>query len=265
MNMNFTPANEQPLDTLLDGPGFADIFRTIGIVGDSLASGEMEYTNREGIRGYLDMPEHSWGQYMARQLGSTVHLFSKGGMTAEEFCSGFGEACGAYGPKAKPCQCYIIALGVNDGNRSLADRRTPLPMGDVSDVCCPSGFFNNKTVIGYYGRILQKLKAVQPDAKFFLVTIPRHSSEEPVGDAFSRQLYLLAEKFENTYVLDLRQYAPVYDEAFRRKFFLENHMNAAGYSLTAKMMISYIDFIIRHHFEDFSQAALIGTPYKSTQ
>ncbi len=36
-------------------------------------------------------------------------------------------------------------------------------------------------------------------------------------------------------------------------------MNAAGYLLTAKLVIGYIDYLIRHNMEDFSQVGFIGT------
>ena len=70
----------------------------------------------------------------------------------------------------------------------------------------------------------------------------------------------LADYFDNTYVIDLEKYAPVYDEEFMRNFFLEGHMNPAGYLLTGKMISSYIDWIIRNNPEDFYRVGLI--PYK---
>ena len=63
------------------------------------------------------------------------------------------------------------------------------------------------------------------------------------------------------YVLDFRRYAPEYDEEFKRRFYLGGHMNPAGYLLTAKMVASYIDYIIRRNPEDFSQTGFIGTPF----
>ena len=36
-------------------------------------------------------------------------------------------------------------------------------------------------------------------------------------------------------------------------------MNPAGYLLTARMVAAYIDFIVRHHMEDFVQTGFIGT------
>lgn len=63
------------------------------------------------------------------------------------------------------------------------------------------------------------------------------------------------------HVIDLRKYAVKYNTDFRNMFFLEGHMNAAGYLLTSKIIISYMDYIIRHNLEDFKKVALIGTQY----
>ena len=83
-------------------------------------------------------------------------------------------------------------------------------------------------------------------------------------DAHRELLYALAEHFDNAYVLDLRAYAPVYDEQFRRHFYLGGHLNPAGYALTAEMVMSYIDYLVRHHPRDFAQVGFIGTPHKNT-
>ena len=71
----------------------------------------------------------------------------------------------------------------------------------------------------------------------------------------------LAEKFEFTYVLDFLKYAPIYDDEFRKNYYLGGHLNAAGYKLTADFVMSYIDYIIRKNPEDFSQVGFIGTEY----
>jgi hypothetical protein len=53
----------------------------------------------------------------------------------------------------------------------------------------------------------------------------------------------------------------VYDEEFKKKFFLFGHMTPTGYLLTAKMICSYIDYIIRHNMEDFKTVGLMGFDY----
>lgn len=158
---NFFDPNEKPLDNLVTNGGFCGIFRTIGCVGDSLSSGEFESLSDEGIVGWHDFYEYSWGQYIARDTGSKVYNFSKGGMTARAFMEGFGEKCGAWDT---PCQAYILALGVND-----LGIWTDIKLGDVSDIGQPG----NATFAGAYTNIIINLKRKQPKAKFFLMTMPK--------------------------------------------------------------------------------------------
>jgi hypothetical protein len=39
-------------------------------------------------------------------------------------------------------------------------------------------------------------------------------------------------------------------------------MNPMGYILTAKMTVSYIDYIVRHNTKDFRGAGFIATDYR---
>ena len=82
-----------------------------------------------------------------------------------------------------------------------------------------------------------------------------------------RALYdaAMAARFDKTYVIDLRKNAPVYDAAFKEAFFLNGHLNPCGYIITAKMVMSYMDYIIRHNMDDFREAGLIGTPFKNVR
>ncbi len=252
---------EKPLDVLKDDGGFCSIFRTIGCVGDSLSSGEFESLTKDGVRSYHDMYEYSWGQYMARAIGSKVYNFSRGGMSAKWYCENFAEENGFW-DFDKRCQAYIFALGVNDISKILAG---DIELGSIEDVDkCYLG--NNKnTFAGYYAKIIQRLKTNQPQAKFFLMTIPRsdNTTEErdKLEDKHRELLYKMAELFENTYVLDFRQYAPLYDAEFRKNFFMSGHMTPTGYVLTAKMVMSYIDYIIRNNPADFAEVGFIGTPW----
>ena len=84
----FSP-DEKPLDKIVSDGGFCGIFRTIACVGDSLSSGEFEVSLPTGAKAYLDMFDYSWGQYIARAAGCKVYNFSRGGMTAKEYCDGY--------------------------------------------------------------------------------------------------------------------------------------------------------------------------------
>lgn len=250
---------EKPLDRILPDGGFCGIFRTIGCIGDSLSSGEFESKDANGNTGYHDMYEYSWGQYIARAAGSKAYNFSRGGMTASEYWNSFAENSGFW-DEDKLCQAYIIALGVND---ILNAGQT---VGSVSDINTADYSKNAFTFAGYYARIIQRLKTMQPKARFFLMTMPRDSGDEihtAKIKAHQKLLYDIAGLFEFTYVLDFTEHAPVYDSDFRNNFFLGGHLNAAGYLLTARMTASYIDFIIRNNPHDFAQVGFIGTAFSN--
>ena len=86
--------NEKPLDRLVEGYSNTSIFRKIAFVGDSLSSGEFERVKEDGKKDFHDMYEYSWGQHIARRNGLTAYSFSKGGMTAKEYCESFAEEKG---------------------------------------------------------------------------------------------------------------------------------------------------------------------------
>lgn len=244
--------NEKPLDRIVTDGGFCGIFRTIGCIGDSLSSGEFESKDEDGKHGYHDFYEYSWGQYIARSAGCKVYNFSCGGMTAKNYMENYADANGFW-EKDKACQAYIIALGVND---IIHDK---IALGDVDDICLEDYKKNAQTFAGYYGQIIQKVKLLQPRAKIFLVSIPRFGNEKDEKRKAHRDLLEKMTKiFTDCYLIDLFTYAPEYNEAFREKFFL-GHMTPMGYVLSARMIESYIDFIIRKNPKEFNQVGFIGT------
>ena len=250
---------ERPLDSYPADGGFVGLLRTIACVGDSLSSGEFEVMHpTEERRMYLDRFDYSWGQYIARMAGCTVYNFSRGGMTAKEYNETFGNAMGYFRPELA-ADAYVIALGVND----LMNRK--MPLGEMKDICPDDWRRNADTFTGHYAAIIQRYRRIRPEAKFFLMNFPRaqggNKEHLAAAEAHARRLDELASYFPDTYVIDLRTYGPEYDEEFRKRFYLGGHMAPAGYLLTAKMVVSYIDYIIRHHFEDFREVGLNGIEY----
>jgi len=250
----YAKEGEKPLDNIVQDGGFCKIFRTIACIGDSLSSGEFESQKVDGSSDYHDMYEYSWGQYMAREAGIKVYNFSRGGMTALEYHQ-FAEENGFW-DEDKLCQAYILALGVND----ILNQEQPV--GTMEDVINDDGTGEPWNFAVQYARIIKRYQKMQPKAKFFLMTMPRTTEgtdSYKVGPAML--LREMAEYFPNTYVIDLFEYAPVYDEEFKKYFYLAGHLNPAGYALTAKMVMSYIDFYVRQDPEAFAQVGFIGTPY----
>ena len=258
--------NEKPLDKLDPTGGFTAIFRTIGCIGDSLSSGEFEGTDPEtGGKTYHDTFEYSWGQFLARMTGSRVWNFSRGGMTAREYWNGFAEKNGFWG-NDKLCDAYIVALGVNDLTKALGGG---VGIGSADDIDPADGKNNPETVLGYYGRIVARLRKNRPDAFFFPVTVPRDWRYTPargeLTDKLNEGIRRLPDLFPRTYVVDLARYAPPFDETFVGNYQLGGHLNPMGYLLIARMIGSYIDYVIRHNMNDFKQVGFIGTPFRNTK
>ena len=246
---------EKPLDRLVDGYSNTAVFRSIAFVGDSLSSGEFEIRDEHGKPKYFDMYEYSWGQYIARKNGLKAYNFSRGGMTAREYLESFAKDNGFW-DREKACQAYVIALGVND----ILGRG--MEIGTIRDVETMDEEvpYDKPVFLRYYAGIVRRYKEISPGAKFFFVTFPDTTlpgrKEKTV--AVREALYALAEYFEDAYMIDLYQYGPVHDEKFMDRFYLYGHMNPSGYILTARIIDSYIDYIVRHNPEDFKTVGLVG-------
>ena len=246
---------EKPLDRIVTDGGFCGIFRKIACIGDSLSSGELESIKADGTKGFHDFFEYSWGQYIARSTGATVYNFSRGGMTAKEYVESFAETMG-YWDRGKACQAYIIALGVNDITRHLNNE---LELGSVADIDKSDYRNNAKTFVGYYAQIIQRIKQIQPRAKIFLVSPLKHGDEKDEQRKLVRDLLkAIANEFSRTYLLDMYTYAPLQDQEYNARFWL-GHLTPMGYIVTARMIESYIDYIIRKNPDDFKQVGFIGT------
>lgn len=247
---------EKPLENLVGGYSNTAIFRKVAFIGDSLSSGEFEALGADGQCEFHDMFEYSWGQYIARKNGFLAYNFSKGGMTAKWYLDSFASENGFW-DKDKACQAYVIALGVNDiYNQNMG-------VGNAADITA-AVFPDERPFISYYAEIIRKYKEISPDAKFFLVTFPKEvpSKSETKTIEMINALYALAEHFDNSYVINLYEYAPAYDEEFKNRYYLHGHMSPMGYIFTAKLIDSYIDYIIRTNPEDFKNVGFIGTDIK---
>ena len=51
-------------------------------------------------------------------------------------------------------------------------------LGSVADIDLQDWHNNQKTFMGYYGQIIQRMKEIQPQAKFFLMTMPDGEEQE---------------------------------------------------------------------------------------
>lgn len=234
--------------------GFAGIFHKWGFIGDSLSSGEFEAYEVGGKKCYYDEYEYSWGQRICAYTGSKGDNYSQGGETAAGWCSHFWDnpsnRNGNIDAKADLKQAYIIALGANDTKK-------PNPGDPATDINIEDYKLNGDTFAGWYAGIIQRVKSLQPEAKFFVVTLPEDGGCIP---ELNKVIRSMPNYFTNVYVLDLQKYAPDYLEPELRKFYyLGGHLSPMGYEMTAWMFINYIDWYIRHNPRDFAEVGFIGS------
>lgn len=241
--------NEKPLEKSVINGGLCSILMSMGCIGDSLSSGEFEKLYPDGNHSYHDMTEFSWGQHIANDAGITVYNMSHGGQSAKFLLS---EIDNYYGEKFK-AKSYIIALGVND---LFGFSQKTGTTADIEDE-------KSETFAHYYGTVIKKYKELEPNARFFLVSMPKEYDDDArkrkAKEEHSQLLKEMCSYFKHTYIIDLFEYAPLYTKEFKEKYFMLGHMNPQGYRVTSYMIESYIDYIIRHNPEDFQQMGFIGT------
>ena len=232
------------------------VFDTVGIIGDSLASGESAYKDGSTTK-YIDIYEKSWGQFMARDSGNTYYNFSNGGLnTRTWFTTTEGYPTASDGNHN--CKAYIIGLGVND--QILGSDY----VGSSADIDLNDYTQNADTFYGNYAKIIQTMKIQQPKAKFFLLTVPNVASSY---DDFNTAIRYMATIFDNVYIIDLRQDHITY---FNTGTFIINnrrsgHFNAIAYEYIAKMFEQWISEYIYNNYTEFIQVEFIGTEYEWTE
>ena len=250
-------ADSKKFENLIGGYSNTAIFRTMAFVGDSLSSGEFETIDKDGVHQYYDLYEYSWGQFLARKNGLKGYNFSRGGMSTKWYLESYAEENGFW-DKDKACQAYVIAFGVNDIFHQN------IKVGKPEDITATE-FEDERTYISYYAEIIRRYKEISPDAKFFFLTLPDEGEDRDIQkrDDMTNALYSLAEHFDNSYVIDFHKCGIKYcGDEFKKQYSLNGHMNPMGYILTAQIIDTAIDQIIRNNPEDFKYVGFIGTDIK---
>ena len=254
------PVEELPCSTIIRDGGFCKIFKTIGVVGDSLSSGSMHPPESGPSTGgedeiVVDKIWYSWIQQMARYTGSTAINFSVGGLGARSLR--FSTAAGATQIRANlqnsenMCNAYFIAMGHND--KTYMDNHSEYTIGSNADID-PSDKDNNPdTYCGNIGWIISAIKQVAPGAKIFIITMKAKSAFGALNDAL-RTIPEVFNTDENrtVYLLDMETYAPKIESSWE---YLNGHGSPQGYLNYSWQISSYVDWYIRHYQNEFKLTA----------
>lgn len=206
------------------------MFPTVGIIGDSYASGELAFDGNN-----IDHYEISWLQQLARRKGFVGTNFSYGGsQTRHWLVADKGKVALQ---NAEPQDLYICALGIND-----LDMFGTEYLGSADDINV-----GNDTYYGNYGKIITAIKEKAPNAKIIMATLAGTNDETK---AFNEAIKSIA-KFFKLPVIDLNS-----DNLFNSEFYLNNmvggHPTAPVYSAMASAYARLINQVMYDEYAYFS-------------
>jgi hypothetical protein len=163
------------------------------------------------------------------------------------------------GAQNNPKQCYFIGLAHNDYTR--IERGDYVGgIGTIADINYTDSSQNADSYVGWYARIIQSLKSIEPRAYIFLITTPTHFYSAYNQKVRELREDMLSHGFNRIYLIDLETYS-------RERGpwnIMGNHLSAAGYLYAAYEIMTYVDWIVRNNGNDFKYTALVGTDILDT-
>ena len=257
-----------PLKHISGDYNLSACFKSIACIGDSLTQGTYDRTN--GSLFEADAVDfYNFPMNIARITGATVYNLGRAGAAANDSAdsvqrliswhywadtNGYWDIINTNKPVA-----YIIALGTNDigyfDDKFSGDPNTDIDINNLQNT-------NRSSSVGGYAHIIQYIYTIQPKAKIFCVGLPNtRQGLSANGIAMNTKLRSICEKL-NCYFIDLSTYW--LKEASEISYFNTHyknggHLNALGYNLFARVLCTYIDYIIRTNINDFQNIQFIGT------
>lgn len=217
------------------------MFPKFGIVGDSYACGAVIVQNEDGTYSDRTNPELSWGQIMARKLGTKCTNFSRGGLSTRSWLT---DSKGLPSLLAsEPQDIYYLMLGINDKEVYGVDG-----IGSLEDI--KEDYQQNAdTFYGNYGKIISNIQAHAPNAKIVISTMTGITA---TNKEFNDAIEEIAEHFG---IPCVKQYEY---EFFNSDFYLKNqvygHPTAAVYSgMAVALEQMFEDAVINNmdYFKDY--------------
>lgn len=145
------------VDNIPNTPISLSMIQSIGIIGDSFASGYI-VVNGSGS----DYYPLSWGKILGRDIGATtVDNYSKAGEDTKSWLTDKTYGLNKLN-SSTPNQLYIIALGINDAARNKE-------LGTIADIESDS----IESFYSWYGRIVRAIQNHAPNAIIMLSTNAR--------------------------------------------------------------------------------------------
>lgn len=251
-----------PLDNISFDTGYVGSFSGITFFGDELTAGDLAYNRHNGSQ--------SSGTYASDYTPAYPYMFpimncykcGISGATAYDFIDRVEN--GDYGwldnnSSIIHSEAFVIALGTNDIEEYGSFTGYPATDIDIHD---PTQ--NADTSVGNYARLISRILANQPKARIFLCCIPNTRNTEETRTAANFKIKGIAAMFpDNCFAMDFQTYGVNVEEvdAWKAKYYNGSLPNSLGYNMIARMVMSYMNWIIENNPDKFRTLGFIGTTY----
>lgn len=224
--------NGDKVDPIIDDSLISiSMIESLGVIGDSYASGEIYNNASEKLIDYYQL---SWGKVIGRMCGINADIYSAGGLTSKTWLTDENGLIKMN--NAEPNNLYFIALGINDASY--------LTLGSENDIISDTA----DTFYSYYSRIIRAVQYHAPRAIIMLSTIALYGDRYSAFDDAIRNIG----NHYNLSVVDLAD-----NDFFKSQFFSENkvmyHPTALNYSAMGKEYKKLIEHTLEKDIKKYSQ------------
>lgn len=218
------------LQDSLSATNYISMFHKIGVIGDSLSSGEIAYSDANGEH-YIDRYESSWLSNIARKNGLEKVHYSQGGMTAKAWLNGqlknnmISDAA---------CNAYFIALATNDINQTYS-------MGTIDDDQSANTF------AGYYKSIIDVVHNHAPNAAIFLVSTYTASEK---GKEYSQVISDISDLYDYCFYVNFKDNTSITTNT-GNPYSNYGHFTTQGYVIVADVIQKLVNKIVEENMNYF--------------
>ena len=199
------------------------LFSTIGVVGDSYASGA--YGESSEATTAVDHITRSWPQMLARRNGCSVTNYTRGGISTRTFITNASIGLPAL-LSDTPKELYILALERNDYN--IEYRGESGYLGGITDITSHSLGSYPDTFYGNYATIIENIMNHAPTAKIVMMT-GDYKSTNILGTAYNNAVEEIAEHYNLPCMVQLDE--PFFSsDYYRTQWAAGGHPSAIIYS-----------------------------------
>ena len=221
-----------------DDTDYMYMFRKIGMIGDSLGSGEITWLDEQGVYHGLDIFTNSWCYYICKSIGADVVHYSKGGASLSSWFNDFASKLAT----DEPCNAYYIALGTNDANAS------DFNIGTINDTT------TMETYTGRMKKLIEYVHQYAPHAVIFLMTMYGNVGTNP--QLINAMIPQIADLYDYVYCIDFVNESDILKTIKDNDFTSEYHFTTNGYLRVANNIKRITNDVIRKNQTDFKYFAV---------